>query len=499
MTMALPVRPVPATGEPLTSYAARLADANGLTRSRVLPVHRHDVGVPDGELATLAALAGLDRAAAAQLTMDRYPPTVRGQGATHRGGWRLHFSADWICPRCTPRTGRRELLWQTALSPMCRQCNVLLIPATAASTDGIVDAARGLTVLVDELLELAEATITHHTARVRLGRFRRLCALIAQTIDDTWPHRHDCLPPVDEAAARAWGAFPSEDPATVATILLSAAPALHSTASHDQLAREGHTRRGGTPTRHPRKYLPQRPPAPPRRTIVAGFNATDSGRLRWLLSQLEHHGVRHGIRPEHVPALLPHPDDDGLPNPADWRTRWHAALALHMLLTQTCEGSPSSSRAALAFGAADTDTSRLLDGIRLGRGISHTDAHLLGDAVTALLNDGLIDYQRRRDILRPIITLPRLAVSASNLPEIDGYAPRVLALGWIWTRLTRGPMWTSPFPLVPDRHVRAFNAAIDPETRLALQEAGQQLLADADLLTIPANRATFAGVTRRYG
>lgn len=499
MTVALPVRPVPAAGEPLTSYAARLADANGLTRSMVLPAHRHDVGVPAGELDTLATLAGLDPAAAAQLTMDRYPPTVRGQGPTHRGGWRLHFSADWTCPQCTPLTGRRELLWQTALSPMCRHCNVLLTPATAASTDGIVDAGRDLTVLVNELIELAEASITHHTARVRLGRFRRLCALIAQTIDDTWPHRHDALPPVDESAARGWGAFPSADPATVATILISAAPALHSTAFHDQFSREGHTRRRGAPTRHPRKYLPLRPPAPPRRTIVAGFNATDSGRLRWLLTQLEHHGVRHGIRPEHVPALLPHPDDDGLPNPADWRTRWHASLALHILLTQTHEGAPSSSRAALAFGTADSDTSRLLDGVRLGRGISHTDAHLLGDAVTVLLNDGLIDYQRRRDILRPITTLPRLPVPASNLPEIDGYAPRVLALGWIWTRLTRGPMWTSPYPLVPDRHVRTFNAAIDPETRLALHEAGQQLFADADLLTIPAARATFPGVTRRYG
>lgn len=499
MTVALPVRPVPATGEPLTSYAARLADANGLTRSRILPAHRHDVGVPAGELDTLATLAGLDPAAAARLTMDRYPPTVRGQGPTHRGGWRLHFSADWICPRCTPRTGRRELLWQTALSPMCRQCNVLLIPATAASTDGIVDAARDLTVLVDELMKLAEASITHHTARVRLGRFRRLCALIAQTIDDTWPRRHDALPPVDEAAARAWGAFPSADPATVATILVSAAPALHSTAFHDQLSREGHTRRRGIPARHPRKYLPQRPPAPPRRPIVAGFNATDSGRLRWLLTQLEHQVARHGIRPEHVPALLPHPDDDGLPNPSDWRTRWHAALALHMLLTQTHQGTPSSSRAALAFGTADTDTSRLLDGVRLGRGISHTDAHLLGDAVTVLLNDGLIDYQRRRDILRPITTLPRLPVPANNLPEIDGYAPRVLALGWIWTRLTRGPMWTSPFPLVPDRHVRAFNAAIDPETRLVLHEAGARLLADTDLITIPTAAMTKPAVTRRYG
>jgi hypothetical protein len=53
-------------------------------------------------------------------------------------------------------------------------------------------------------------------------------------------------------------------------------------------------------------------------------------------------------------------------------------------------------------------------------------------------------------------------------------------------------MWTSPFPLVPDRHVRAFNAASDPETRRALHEAGQRLLADADLISIRT-------VTRRYG
>ena len=32
----LPVRPNPRVGEPLTAYAARLADANGVTRTRVL-------------------------------------------------------------------------------------------------------------------------------------------------------------------------------------------------------------------------------------------------------------------------------------------------------------------------------------------------------------------------------------------------------------------------------------------------------------------------------
>jgi len=75
----------------------------------------------------------------------------------------------------------------------------------------------------------------------------------------------------------------------------------------------------------------------------------------------------------------------------------------------------------------------------------------------------------------------------------------VLALGWIWTRFTHGPMRSSPWPHIPDRDIHAFDTRIDPETRLLLHETGQQLLADADLLTIPAGRATFTGVTRRYG
>ncbi len=72
-------------------------------------------------------------------------------------------------------------------------------------------------------------------------------------------------------------------------------------------------------------------------------------------------------------------------------------------------------------------------------------------------------------------------------------------MAWIWTRLTHGPAFTSPRPFIADRHVRAFDAAIDPETRLVLAEAGQQLLADADVITIPTTHATWAPVTRRYG
>ena len=46
----LPVRPEPRPGEPLTSYAVRLADANGIHHGRVLPRYRHDVDVPATEL-----------------------------------------------------------------------------------------------------------------------------------------------------------------------------------------------------------------------------------------------------------------------------------------------------------------------------------------------------------------------------------------------------------------------------------------------------------------
>ena len=61
------------------------------------------------------------------------------------------------------------------------------------------------------------------------------------------------------------------------------------------------------------------------------------------------------------------------------------------------------------------------------------------------------------------------------------------------------PSFTSARPFIADRHVRAFDAAIDPETRLVLAETGQQLRADADVITNPATQATWAAVTRRYG
>lgn len=503
---AWPVRPEPLPGEPLTAYAVRLADANGLPRAMAIDRHRRDIDVPADELTTVAALAGLDVGVAARLTMDRFPPTVRGRGPTHRGGWRLHFSAEWVCPRCTAQTGRRELLWQTALSPVCRGCRLLLVPA-ASLADPVTVSPR-LVDLVDELTSLAEASVSHQSARLRLGSFRRVCAVVAQTIDDQWPDRPGGLPELNLDAARRWGVFPSPDPGTVAVILSAAAPALHSGHLRDQLLREGaqRRRRGHTLTVPPQhvpnagRYLPQRTPSAPKsEPILAGFNRDDARRLQWLITQLTHQVKRHGIHPDHIPALLPAPGEDGLPDPAGWRTRWHSGIALHMLLTHVHDGPTSSARACHAFGTADQDTSLLLDGIRLGRGIHDLDAARLTDAVDVLVDGGLVDYQRRRDTLRPITRLPRLPLAAGRLPDIDGHPGSALALIWIWTRFTHGPAFTSPRPFIADRHVRAFDAAIDPETRLVLAETGQQLLADADVITIPTTQATWAAITRRYG
>ena len=80
-----------------------------------------------------------------------------------------------------------------------------------------------------------------------------------------------------------------------------------------------------------------------------------------------------------------------------------------------------------------------------------------------------MDHQRRRDT-RPITRLPRLPIAADRLPEIDGHPGRT-GVGVDLDAAHARPSFTSPRPFIADRHVRAFDAAIDPETRLVLAES----------------------------
>ncbi|MBL0003099.1 MAG: TniQ family protein [Actinomycetales bacterium] len=177
----LPVRPAPRPSEPLSSYAVRLADANGIHRARVLPRYRHDIDIPTRELDTVAALAGLDGEAARRLTMNRYPLAIRGHGIQRRHGWRHHFEVVWLCPACTLTTGHTDLLWQTALMPVCLRCRCYLVQAGAAHT--VTPAHPRVLELAEILRDLAEAAIDQPRARGILYRLRRRCQAWPAPVD----------------------------------------------------------------------------------------------------------------------------------------------------------------------------------------------------------------------------------------------------------------------------------------------------------------------------
>lgn len=465
----LPVRPEPGTREPLSGYAVRLAEANGVTPSRVLPPWRHDIDVPKDELATVAVLGRLQPADVARMTLDRYPLAVRGHGPQRRHGWRLHHSVSWVCPSCTVSTDHRELLWQTALVPVCQRCSCYLI--RAGSSQVVVPAHPRVLEAVEYLTALAEASVEDRGARQVLYRRRRRCQDLAATMGSDFFHLGGDLPPVDLAAARGWRAYPCPDPTTVAALLVLTGP------------------RRGRPSK----------PAHLRCHQSDLFTDADRDRLYWFLTRLRHHVHQDGLRPGHVPSMLPPPPGEEERKPGAWLSLTRAATALHILISQATGHTVTPGEAMTALGVVGIPSCVLIDGIHSGQGLREQDGDLLTTALQQLLAAGLVDYQRRRDILRAVTRLP--STTHRRLPTAITTTPafRRLALGWVWTRFTHGPMRSSPWPTTPDRDVHAFDARIDPETRMVLHETGQQLLADTDLLQIPATQTTWAGIARRYG
>ncbi|MBK6871218.1 MAG: TniQ family protein [Kineosporiaceae bacterium] len=467
MTAPLPVRPTPWPREPLSSYAVRLADANGLTPSRVLRPWRHDVDVPHGELAAIDTLGGLDQGSATRLTMNRYPLIVRGHGPQRRHGWRLHHDVRWICQSCTPTIGHTDLLWQTALMPVCLRCGCYLVRAGTA--DAVRPASARVLELAGVLAELAEDAIDNPRARSVLYRLRRRCQARAATITGDTSTCGVTLPPIDVRAARSWGAYPSPDPTTVAALLVLTSPR---TRSHTT-ARAARPHRGGE------------------------FTGTDHERLEWMLTRLRHHVHHDGLRPDHVPSMLPPPMDAPAPGPGAWLSRTRAATALYLLITQVGDGSVTPEAAMAALGVAGIPTCSLIDAVHTAHGLRERDADLLITALDQLIAEGLVDYQRRRDTLSAVSRLPTSARRRLTNPLVRDRTGETLALGWIWTRYTRGPMRSSPWPTTPDRDIAAFDTRLDPEGKLVLAETAQQLLADADALH--ATPMTWAPAKRRYG
>ncbi|MGO0578245.1 TniQ family protein [Ornithinimicrobium panacihumi] len=487
-----PVRPHPEPGEALSSYAVRLAEANGIHPRHLLPPGFADAQAPPGLIDRVSTAAALPAGQVRAMTLADLRPSIRGTGVLLRHGWRLHDSVTWSCPVCTERTGYRALAWRLALTPACARCQVLLHYPGAGP--GIHPAPPELLELIARLQHLLQkASSGSIGARDTLSHYRRTCAGLAGTITPTWPPRAATTDlALDLDAARAWGNHPSPDPGTVATLLLTARPALgprHTKTWFRQLLHDGPRAPGVPPPPAPRR--PARRPQPP------GSHPEDLPGLESLITDLATLAATTGLAPRHVPAFLPVPGDETIPHPDRWRPAHLAAVGLSMLLDLATGGPGSAATACLHLGTADTESDDDLDGLRAHAGIRGPHAALLRAGAAALIDDGIIDYQARRATLSVARRRPRLALPENRLPAINGVPGDLLAWGWMWVHTTRGPMWTSPYPLVRTGTVHLFDQAIDPETRLALHEHAQQLLTGPDLTLAsphlaPARPATAA-------
>lgn len=496
---AFPVRPAVMPGESLSSYALRLADANGLSHRAVLPAGFTDATAPRRLVEQVAVASGLTTDQVRSMTLAPMPPTLRGRGKLQRHGWRLHDSVQWVCPACTSQTGYQALLWRTGLMPVCTRCSVLLvqahdIPLARPAPAYLID-------LVEELTHLVQAATARHAySRDRLSRFRKTCAAVAQTIDADWPPRPGHLPDLDRGQARTWGPHPCPDPATTAVILAATAPALGARRVRAAFINEAMDRVHRAQPLALRVVLPRRLPiAPPGSPILPGFTHADAYRLRVLLSDLQQ-GVATvpGLAPRHIPAFLVLPGEDPIPAGDVWRDRALAAIGLHMLISRADGQVGAASTACHDFGTADTESNRLLDGLRLGRGIHADEADLLRSGVRHLADEGLVDYRARRRVLSSLRRLPAVPICESRFPDLGGVPGPALALGWMWVHRTRGPMWTSPWPTIRTSTVLAFDAVIDSEARLTLHETATALIEGPDLSAVMPTTAP-AAAERRSG
>jgi hypothetical protein len=210
--------------------------------------------------------------------MNRYPLIVRGHGPQRRHGWRLHHAVMWICPSCTPTTGRRDLLWQTALMPVCLRCGCYLV--RAGTSDAARPASAHVLELAGTLAELADDAIDNPRARGVLYRLRRRCQARAATITgDTSrlvasPFRPSMSP------QRATGA-PTPAPTPPPSLPCWSSPA------HEH-ARTPETGR----------------PAPTGEASSPALTTSGSSGCSPASATTSHHD---GLRPEHVPSMLPPP------------------------------------------------------------------------------------------------------------------------------------------------------------------------------------------------
>lgn len=468
----LPVQSAPAPGESLHSWVARIAALNGLPAAE-WPINRNPT---DAQLERTSQLTGKSRPELDAMLISHYPSQVRGWGPQELGGWRTD-RFHWTCKRCSAWSGVRLAAWNLAVQPLCHNCHLLL---TNLPDETPVPTSPQQELLCTRLTRRVELSIASKHYRRQLHDLRRLITLVAQTIDPSWPLRDESIPPEVWQHARLWGRHPTPSPRAAVLLLEATNPFARSADDTAALIGEGWRRldqRFGAKLPVPPSYLPPRP-KPPRQQPNPTWQSRDRERLKQLRAYLQSLAMTTGLAGHHVPGLLFTSLEYPLPPVEAWPTCEKSAFVLHLLLTGDSLGPARVAKGVAAFGlSAAPDTAlQYPDGV--GRGIGAILARQLKEAAALLVEEGLVDYQRRRQLFGARVPLP--AQLLRRLPTSP--SAELLARSWLWIHFTRSRLSTSPHPEMSDGQVLAFDAALDAETRLLLHEAGSAWIATTDTL-----------------
>lgn len=194
----LAVRPAPFTGESLTSYARRLAEANHTSLTQLLGHYPAPTKLRYGDPCVIERIHKLTGVQPAQLEQMCHPIVARAKGS-RIGFLGIRTNQPAICHKCHAEDGIRRLEWDYPLVNICVYCNGLL-RAKSGPEDHDVPSRW----LLNDLQDVRDIVVYNLAAtpaiRRRLELLIRMGNIVAANMSHTWPSSR--FPVVRDAARR---------------------------------------------------------------------------------------------------------------------------------------------------------------------------------------------------------------------------------------------------------------------------------------------------------
>lgn len=475
----LPARPIPADDESLESFVLRAATANCTTVTKILGRNQFSRSASNNEpvLRHLATLTRQPFSRISAMTLDDCHSRVLA-----KEGW---LARDWgqHC-RCAPDgVARRE--WALALSPVCFHCGHL-IGMPGSGTLQLTRVSNRTLAVCEEVSSAAHRSTNDFDALDRLECLRAELPSVARRISQgsaDWESSDAQLMTIAVADLARSRESEEELPRSPAVRALAIRMAWEEQRTWVTPRVAPHSR--PAPIRPPRSEI--------RDTQVFTRQVLRTGAKTVKTMRLPESSIRHPrgedlirlvlghtqLTLDHIPGIYRQEGEPFVLDPAEWL--WRSRVAL--LLSQCV-------RLRDQWSLADEPTYRLTKAgsYSICKGawpkwtpIFHREsdiAHAMNLA-RALCLDELVNYRERRDALRRIEAVPpdlagTLPAAARNF---DGYAR--LAASWMWFDATCDSPRTRP----DAEHLKAFDAALNPEGRLILRSAADAIcVADEDLV-----------------